>query len=109
MSLVYAQSVFKPKVQSGGNLLAGDRSSDFNLVTANSHVNCLRIVHGFNLPLIMLGGGGMNMANTAKLWAYETAVLTDVPVDNLSTPLPMDTEYREYFAPEYKVCSYELT
>ena len=90
-------------MQSGGNLLAGDRCSNFNLVTANAHISCLQIIRDFNLPMIMLGGGGTNMANTAKLWAYETAVLADAPVNGVTNTLPLDTEYREYFAPEYKV------
>jgi histone deacetylase 1/2 len=28
----------------------------------------------YNLPMIILGGGGYNLKNVAKLWTYETAI-----------------------------------
>lgn len=35
----------------------------------------------FNLPLLMLGGGGYTIRNVARCWTYETAVAldTDIP------------------------------
>lgn len=36
----------------------------------------------FNLPLLMLGGGGYTIRNVARCWTYETAVALDSPIPN---------------------------
>lgn len=77
--------------------------SNFNCITINAHVECLRIVCAFDLPLILLGGGGMNIANTARLWAVQTAIVAGSPLEPLCQELDENLEYREYFGPEYKV------
>ena len=30
---------------------------------------------GYNIPLIVLGGGGYTIENVARCWTYETAVI----------------------------------
>lgn len=41
----------------------------------------------FNLPLLMLGGGGYTIRNVARCWTYETAVAldTDIPDGKVAT------------------------
>jgi acetoin utilization deacetylase AcuC-like enzyme len=39
------------------------------------HANCVRYVKKFNLPTLVLGGGGYTMRNVARAWAYETGVV----------------------------------
>jgi hypothetical protein len=34
-------------------------------------VRCLEFVKKFNLPLMVLGGGGYTVRNVARCWAYE--------------------------------------
>lgn len=34
----------------------------------------------FNLPLLMLGGGGYTIRNVARCWTYETAVALDIEI-----------------------------
>lgn len=34
----------------------------------------------FNLPLLLLGGGGYTIRNVARCWAYETSVALDVEI-----------------------------
>jgi hypothetical protein len=34
-------------------------------------VRCLEFVQNFNLPLMVLGGGGYTVRNVARCWAYE--------------------------------------
>ena len=51
----------------------------------------------FNLPLMILGGGGYTLRNVARLWAYETSILCE---EELSSELPYQ-EYFEYFGPDF--------
>ena len=52
---------------------------------APGHAKCVEYMKSFNLPLLMLGGGGYTIRNVARCWTYETAVAldTDIP-DGLS-------------------------
>ncbi|KAL0289442.1 UNVERIFIED_CONTAM: Histone deacetylase 6 [Sesamum calycinum] len=61
------------------------------------HADCLRFLRSFNVPLMVLGGGGYTIRNVARCWCYETAVAVDVEPDNR---LPYN-EYYEYFGPDY--------
>ena len=36
----------------------------------------------FNLPIIMLGGGGYTIRNVARCWTYETSVALDTDIAN---------------------------
>ncbi|KAL0356189.1 UNVERIFIED_CONTAM: Histone deacetylase 6 [Sesamum radiatum] len=87
--------VYQPDVvvlQCGADSLAGDRLGCFNL-TVKGHVDCLRFLRSFNVPLMLLG----TMRNVARCWCYETAVAVGVEPDNR---LPYN-EYFEYFGPDY--------
>jgi histone deacetylase 1/2 len=53
----------------------------------------------FNVPLIILGGGGYTIRNVARTWAYETGIACGV---EMGRDLPFN-EYLEYFGPEYKL------
>lgn len=94
-------NTFRPEsivLQCGADSLGLDRLGCFNLSIA-AHGECVRFVKSFNLPLLVLGGGGYTIRNVARCWTYETAVLTgsDVP-----DQLP-DSKYMEYFAPTYRL------
>lgn len=39
------------------------------------HANCVSFVKKFNLPTLVLGGGGYTMRNVSRAWAYETGVV----------------------------------
>ncbi|GER56788.1 histone deacetylase [Striga asiatica] len=91
--------VYQPEavvLQCGADSLAGDRLGCFNL-SVKGHAECLRFLRSFNVPLMVLGGGGYTLRNVARCWCYETAVAVDVEPDN---KLPY-TEYFEYFGPDY--------
>ena len=47
----------------------------------------------YNLPLMLLGGGGYTIRNVARCWTYETAVALNVEIAN---ELPYN-DYFEYF------------
>ncbi|CAK7329217.1 unnamed protein product [Dovyalis caffra] len=91
--------VYQPEavvLQSGADSLSGDRLGCFNL-SIKGHSDCLRFLRSFNVPLMVLGGGGYTLKNVASCWCYETAVAVGMEPDNR---LPYH-EYYEYFGPDY--------
>ena len=46
------------------------------------HAKCVEYMKGFNLPLLMLGGGGYTIRNVARCWTFETAVALDSSIPN---------------------------
>lgn len=76
-------------LQCGGDSLSGDRLGCFNL-SMRGHANCVDFVKSFNLPVLVLGGGGYTMRNVARTWAYETGRLTGQPMKN---ELPFNDYY----------------
>ncbi|KAK8166305.1 histone deacetylase RpdA [Phyllosticta citrichinensis] len=85
-------------LQCGGDSLSGDRLGAFNL-SMKGHANCVRFVKGFNLPVLVLGGGGYTMRNVARTWAFETGQLVG---SELGPDLPFN-DYYEYFGPDYQL------
>nr|XP_027190660.1 histone deacetylase 6 isoform X2 [Cicer arietinum] len=83
-------------LQCGADSLSGDRLGCFNL-SVKGHADCLRFLRSFNVPLMVLGGGGYTVRNVARCWCYETAVAVGVEPSN---KLPYN-EYYEYFGPDY--------
>eukprot|EP00061_Rhincodon_typus_P016284 g44414.t1 len=63
------------------------------------HAKCVEFVKTFNLPLLMLGGGGYTIRNVARCWTYETSVALDSEIPN---ELPYN-DYFEYFGPDFKL------
>ena len=49
---------------------------------------------------MVLGGGGYTVRNVARCWTYETSICVD---QDLSLELPYNTEYFEYFAPDFSL------
>lgn len=85
-------------MQCGADSLAGDRLGVFNLSIA-AHGKCVSFLKSFNVPMLVLGGGGYVIRNVSRCYAHETALLTDTQVSN---DLPW-TEYWHYFSPSYEL------
>lgn len=85
-------------LQCGGDSLSGDRLGCFNL-SMKGHANCVNFVKSYNLPTLILGGGGYTMRNVARTWAYETGCLVG---DEMSQNLPYN-DYYEYYGPDYEL------
>ncbi|KAL8731220.1 MAG: hypothetical protein Q9181_004379 [Wetmoreana brouardii] len=85
-------------LQCGGDSLSGDRLGCFNL-SMRGHANCVNFVKSFDLPVLVLGGGGYTMRNVSRTWAYETGLLVNQPMSN---ELPYN-DYYEYYAPDYEL------
>jgi len=73
-------------LQCGADSLSGDRLGCFNL-TLKGHGKCVEFMKRYNLPLMLLGGGGYTIRNVARCWTYETSVALDqdIPTSCLTT------------------------
>ena len=80
-------------LQCGADSLGGDRLGCFNL-NIKAHGECVKFVKSFNLPLLVLGGGGYTARNVARLWAHETSVCLDTEVPDT---LPRDMPFLSHF------------
>ncbi|CAH7687653.1 hypothetical protein PPACK8108_LOCUS22465, partial [Phakopsora pachyrhizi] len=88
-------------LQCGADSLAEDKLGCFNL-SMNGHADCVRHVKSFNVPLILLGGGGYTIRNVARTWAFETSVCLGEAEEIRTADLPFN-EYMEYFGPTFKM------
>ncbi|KAH3743612.1 histone deacetylase 3 [Pelomyxa schiedti] len=96
-----AVSIYRPTaivLQCGADSLNMDRLGVFNL-THKGHGDCVSYVQSFNIPLLVLGGGGYTVRNVARAWTYETALLTHTTLQN---QIPHN-DYIEYFGPDYQL------
>ncbi|XP_012533151.2 histone deacetylase HDAC1 isoform X2 [Monomorium pharaonis] len=92
---------FQPSVivlQCGADSLTGDRLGCFNL-TVRGHGKCVEFIKKYNLPFLMLGGGGYTIRNVSRCWTYETSVAVGCEIAN---ELPYN-DYFEYFCPDFKL------
>ena len=94
-------TTFRPSsivLQCGADSLGCDRLGTFNLSIA-AHGECVRFIKSFDLPLLVLGGGGYRQSSVARCWAYETGILTGVALPDDLPP----NNYYEFFGPDYKL------
>jgi histone deacetylase 1/2 len=85
-------------LQCGADSLAGDRLGCFNL-SLKGHAECVEYIKSFNLPTLVLGGGGYTVRNVARCWTYETSVLLNTQLNN---EIPYN-DFFEYYAPDFKL------
>ncbi|RKP27374.1 hypothetical protein SYNPS1DRAFT_12767, partial [Syncephalis pseudoplumigaleata] len=85
-------------LQCGADSLAGDRLGCFNL-SMRGHAACVEFMKSFNVPLLVVGGGGYTIRNVARAWTYETSILCGVQLDE---QLPYN-DYFEFYGPEYRL------
>lgn len=107
-------------LQCGADSLSGDKIGRFNLSlqgksisfssftfltnlwllsSPSGHADCVSYVKSFNLPLLMLGGGGYTIRSVSRAWAYETGLAAGV---KLGRRIPSN-EYYEYYGPDYEL------
>ncbi|GAA5879150.1 hypothetical protein JCM1840_006210 [Sporobolomyces johnsonii] len=87
-------------LQCGADSLGCDRLGAFNLSIA-AHGECVRFIKSFEIPLLVVGGGGYTIKNVSRCWTYETAVLLGLE-QQLPNSLP-HTAYDDFFAPDWKL------
>jgi len=96
-----AFDVFQPSVivtQCGADCLSGDPLGGFNL-TSNALTKCVEIIMATDTPLVILGGGGYNIANTARCWTEVIACLTRT---KLHPDIP-EHDYLYIYKPDYSL------
>ncbi|KIR97980.1 histone deacetylase 1/2 [Cryptococcus deuterogattii 2001/935-1] len=92
---------YRPSVivlQGGADSMSGDKLGRLNL-SDKGHAECARFLRTFNVPLMLLGGGGYTTKNVARAWTRETAIACG---QELSEDLPSN-QYMEYYGPRYKL------
>lgn len=90
---------FEPDVvvmQLGADGLHGDPKGCWNL-SEKGYLYAVSIAIKMCKKLLLLGGGGYNHANTARLWAQ----VTNFVLGNNECKLDLDFEYAMEFAPTY--------
>lgn len=85
-------------------------------VRLQGHAECVQYVKSFNLPTLVLGGGGYNIRNVSRCWTYETAVILDQDISNSTASflgLTLDlrhelhcsdipyNDFFQYYGPDY--------
>lgn len=84
--------VYSPDVvvlQCGADSLGHDRLGKLNL-SSDGHSECVKFLRSFDIPMMLLGGGGYTIKNVARCWALETAVAIGT---NVGPNLPINEYY----------------
>jgi histone deacetylase 8 len=92
-------SSFQPEVfvvQCGADTLFGDPMKSFNLTT-NCIINCVKQIINLNKPILLVGGGGYNLPDTARLWTSIIGICLDELLDN---DIP-EHDYFSYYGPDF--------
>lgn len=77
----------------GADSLSGDKLGCFNL-SLQGHSNCIEFLAKFNVPMLVLGGGGYTMRNVARCWCYETGRLLGLELpDEIPESAYVDYDY----------------
>ncbi|OQV10620.1 Histone deacetylase domain-containing protein [Cladophialophora immunda] len=85
-------------LQCGADSLGHDRLGCFNL-GIRGHGNCVSFVKSFQIPLLVVGGGGYTPRNVARAWTNETSIC--IGADSMLNPqLPEFMPHREAFRKE---------
>lgn len=93
--------VFQPGavvLQCGADSLSGDRLGCFNL-SLTGHSQCVDFFGQYDVPLLLLGGGGYTIRNVARCWAYETSRVLNA---DISDEMPFSDNY-EFYGPEFRL------
>ena len=90
---------FQPQVfvlQCGADTLFADPMKSFNLTT-KSIVQCVKEVLDLDKPVLILGGGGYHLPDTARLWTSITAACLEESLDN---DIP-EHDYFPFYGPDF--------
>ena len=51
-------------------------------MSIKGHGECLDFVKKYQVPVLVLGGGGYTLRNVARCWAYETSIVLGTEISN---------------------------
>lgn len=63
-------------LQGGADSLSGDRLGCFNLSVKGHGYAAQYLKKKYDVPILLLGGGGYTLRNVPRCWTYETSVIT---------------------------------
>ena len=86
-------------LQCGADCLVGDALGGFNL-TPEVVTDCVKDVLSYNVPLLILGGGGYHHQNTARCWTMITAAVLGETLDD---DIPEDDAFFEKYGPDFQL------
>eukprot|EP00741_Cyanophora_paradoxa_P016249 tig00000197_g15688.t1 len=95
-----ARAAFRPSavvLQCGADGLAGDPIGAGFSLTPAAYVACVRRVVSWNLPTLVLGGGGYNAPNAARCWAQ---VMADLAGVELADRIP-EHDFFDSYGPDF--------
>ncbi|KAJ3162881.1 histone deacetylase [Geranomyces variabilis] len=101
-TMEHLMSWYRPKalvIQCGADSLAYDRLGTFNL-TMKGHGACVKFMRKYNLPIMLIGGGGYTIRNVARTWCYETAIALGIEQDK-AAKIPAESLYLAQYGPDY--------
>ena len=90
--------VYQPEaiwMQCGADSLRGDTIGAFNL-SIKGHGRAVQYAMKKGIPIVFNGGGGYNVENVARCWAYESMVITDKFSEDMG--IPKDSRFRHEFS-----------
>ncbi|CAM0952355.1 unnamed protein product [Alopecurus aequalis] len=88
-------------LQCGADSLYGDKLGGFNL-SVRCHAECVGHIRSFNVPLLLLGGGGYTVNHVASCWCFETAVAVGKE-DEIPDDIPHHGYEHYYRDQDYKL------
>ncbi|GAA6023577.1 hypothetical protein JCM11491_005350 [Sporobolomyces phaffii] len=90
-------------VQCGVDGLNGDPCKEWNL-SLSDYGHCVSAILDWNVPTLLLGGGGYSSPNAARTWTYLTSLCLNRPSPSPSTcqiPSSLAPEEYEQFSPSF--------
>jgi len=78
----------------GADSLSGDKLGCFNL-SFEGHSHCIEFLAKYQVPMMVLGGGGYTLRNVARCWTYETGRLMGIDLPD-ELPEAALQEYNYY-------------
>ena len=87
-------------LQCGADSIKLDRLGCFNL-SHRGHGDCVRYALSFNVPTLILGGGGYTVKNVCRAWTYETGIICGMDKDLEKATIPESIDYYPSFAPNW--------
>lgn len=93
---------YKPDVcviQCGADAIVGDPLGGSNLKPQDL-IDCITFVLDYNLPSVLLGGGGYHFANASRYWTQLTAAICN---QSLADDIPDITPHFLQYGPDYSL------
>ncbi len=86
-------------LQLGADSISQDLLGKLNL-SNRGHGQTLKQMKKYGVPLLLLGGGGYNVQNVSRLWAYETGLALE---EELEGTIPKTDKFYECYVSDNRL------